>query len=251
MLIKKIQSIHFFPVKGMQGFEKEKCILQKNKLIESDRQFALIQVPKQKTSYSTPWLPKTHFKQLVNQPTLAKIGLKLLITNPLILKIGNFEEQYNLTNYYRRDAFAKKVGDLSSPKKLNLSLIEAEKGGLSDTRDQWISIGATASAEELINVFQLDQSYFRFRLNLWITTNYPFEEFSWVGRKGKIGDAELEFLSPVGRCNAINLSAETGQSTTESLPQKMRSHFGHSNLGVLARVIKTGTINRGDQLILA
>ena len=236
----------------MQGFEKEKCILQKNKLIENDRQFALIQTPKQRTSCSTPWLPKTHFKQLVNHPKLAKIGLKLLITNPLILKIDNFEEQYNLTNHYRRDAFAKKVGDLSSPKKkLNLSLIEAEKGGLSDTRDQWISIGATASAEELINAFKLDQSYFRFRLNLWITTNYPFEEFSWVGRKGKIGDAELEFLSPVGRCNAINLSAETGQSTNESLPKKMRSYFGHSNLGVFARVIKTGTVNRGDQLILA
>ena len=99
MLIKKIQSIHFFPVKGMQGFEKEKCILQKNKLIENDRQFALIQIPKQRTSYSTPWLPKTHFKQLVNQPTLAKIGLKLLITDPLILKINNFEEQYDLTDF--------------------------------------------------------------------------------------------------------------------------------------------------------
>ena len=35
MLIKKIRSIHFFPVKGMQGFEKENCILQKNKLIQN------------------------------------------------------------------------------------------------------------------------------------------------------------------------------------------------------------------------
>ena len=252
MLIKKIRSIHFFPVKGMQGFEKENCILQKNKLIENDRQFALTPIPKQKTSYSTPWLPKKHFKQLVNQPTLAKISLKLLKTNPLVLKIDEFEEQYNLADYDRRDVFAKRVGDLSSPeKKITLSLIEAEKGGLSDTRDQWISIGATASADELINVFQLDQSYFRFRLNLWITTNYPFEELSWIGRKGKIGDAELEFLSPVGRCNAINLSAETGQSTSESLPQKMRSYFGHSNLGVFARVIKTGAVQRDDQLIFA
>ena len=66
----------------------------------------------------------------------------------------------------------KKLGTSQAlKKKITLSLIEAEKGGLSDTRDQWISIGATASADELINVFQLDQSYFRFRLNLWITTN--------------------------------------------------------------------------------
>ena len=107
MLIKKIQSIHFFPVKGMQGFEKEKCILEKNKLIKNDRQFALIQIPKQRTSYSTPWLPKAHFKQLVNQPRLAKISLKLLTTNPLILKIDKNEEQYNLTDYDRRDVFSK------------------------------------------------------------------------------------------------------------------------------------------------
>ena len=35
----------------MQGFEKENCILQRNKLIENDRQFALTPIPKQKTSY--------------------------------------------------------------------------------------------------------------------------------------------------------------------------------------------------------
>ena len=62
----------------------------------------------------------------------------------------------------------KKLGTSQALKKNNPSLIEAEKGGLSDTRDQWISIGATASADELIKVFQLDQSCFRFRLNLWI-----------------------------------------------------------------------------------
>ena len=101
----------------MQGFEKENVYFIKNKLIENDRQFALIQIPKQRTSYSTPWLPKKHFKQLVNQPTLAKISLKLLTTNPLILKIDKNEEQYNLTDYDRRDVFAKKVGDLKPWKK--------------------------------------------------------------------------------------------------------------------------------------
>ena len=81
--------------------------------------------------------------------------------------------------------------------------------------------------------------------------NYPFKEFSLIGRRGKIGDAKLEFLSPVGRCNAINLIAETGQSKNESLPQKMRSYFAHSNLEVFARVIKTGAVHRDDQLIFA
>ena len=62
MLTKKIQSIHFFPVKGMQGFEKEKCILKKNKLIKNDRQFALIEIPKQKTSYSIKHPLNLHYE---------------------------------------------------------------------------------------------------------------------------------------------------------------------------------------------
>ena len=89
----------------MQGFEKENCILQKNKLIENDRQFALIPIPKQRTSYSTPWLPKKHFKQLVNQPTLAKISLKLLATNPLILKIDKFKRKKMKTQNMEKNTF--------------------------------------------------------------------------------------------------------------------------------------------------
>ena len=129
-------------------------------------------------------------------------------------------------------------------------MIRSRNGGLSDTRDQWVSVGATASADTLIKTFGLDHSLFRFRLNIWLQTKLPFEELNWIGRTGKIGDAELEFLSPVGRCNAINLSAETGESTEKPLPPEMRAKFGHSNFGIFARISKTGTINTEDNFQL-
>ncbi len=231
----------------MQGFSQEKCLLQKNKLLEYDRQFALTQIST--TNHLTSWLPKSHFKQLVNQPSLAKIKLQLVRKVPVVVRINDQDEEFDLTCFNRGVAFAKKIETLSSPgKKLNLKLIRSKDCGLSDTRDQWVSVGATASAKKLVETFELDQSLLRFRLNIWLQTKSPFEEFSWIGRTGKIGDAELEFLSPVGRCNAINLSAETGMSTDEMLPQKMRAKFGHSNLGVYARIKKTGAVNINDQL---
>ena len=242
-----IHSIHIFPIKGMQGFSQEKCLLQENKLLENDRRYALTQTAK--VSNLTSWLPKSHFEQLVNQPSLAKIRLQLVKINPLVVRINNQDEAFDLTCLDRRQIFVKTVEKLSKPAKyISFNLVESMKGGLSDTRDQWVSIGGTASANKLIETFKLDRSIFRFRLNIWIKTEFPFEEFSWRGRIGKIGDVELEFLSPVGRCNAINLSAETGESTDKLLPQEMRAKFGHSNLGIFARVIKTGKVAVNDKL---
>ena len=244
-----IQSIHFFPIKGLQGFKLEECFLRKNNLLHNDRKFALSQSLNNRAT--TSWLPKSHFKQLLNQPSLAKIQLRLISQNPLILEIEGIQEKFNLTNSAAKDAFIKSIISLTSPyENANLNLLEAENGGLSDTRCQWVTVGASASANELIRAFSLDESYFRFRLNIWIETDIPFEEFHWVGQKAKIGDAELEFQSPVGRCNAINVSAETGDIIKQHLPQKMRAHFGHSNLGVFAKVIKSGKISQTDKLIL-
>ena len=244
-----IQSINFFPIKGLQGFGLEECFLRENQLLDNDRKFALSQSVNHKAA--TSWLPKSHFKQLVNQPSLAKTRLSLISQNPLTLKIEGSIETFNLTDSAAKRAFSEAITNLTNSNESgNLNLIEAETGGLSDTRSQWISIGASASANKLIQRFSLDDSYFRFRLNIWIETQTPFEEFNWVGREAKIGNAELEFQSPVGRCNAINVSAKTGDITSQLLPQEMRAHFGHSDLGVFARVIKSGKISQTDKLIL-
>ena len=244
-----IKSIHYFPIKGLQGFELEECFLRKNNLLHNDRKFALTHSLSNKAT--TSWLPKSHFKQLVNQPSLAKVRLRLISQTPLTLKIEGFQEKFTLTNSAAKASFIEAItNQASSAENANLNLLEAENGGLTDTRSQWVTVGASASANELIRTFSLDDSYFRFRLNIWIETITPFEEFNWVGQKARIGDAELEFQSPVGRCNAINVSAETGDITSQLLPREMRAHFGHSNLGVFARVIKSGKISQTDKLIL-
>ena len=247
--MQNIQSIHFYPIKGLQGFKLEESFLRENKLLINDRKFAIAQSLNENNKIS--WLPKSHFKQLVNQPSLARVRLALLSQNPLTLKIEGFQEEFNLTRYASKKAFTKAIANLTCHlENTNLALIEAKNGGLSDTRHQWISVGTSASADKLISTFSLDKSYFRFRLNIWIETSTPFEELKWIGRRAKIGEAELEFQTPVGRCNAINVSAETGNVTTTHLPKEMRKTFGHSNLGVFARVVKSGKVSIDDEFLL-
>ena len=56
----------------------------------------------------------------------------------------------------------------------------------------WISLGGTASLTEFGHKTHTLADNRRFRLNLIIETQMPFEEFDWVGRHIFIGDVELE-----------------------------------------------------------
>ncbi|MDC0461812.1 MOSC domain-containing protein [Alphaproteobacteria bacterium] len=244
-----IKSICFFPIKGLGGFERDKCVLVTDELIQNDRKFALAEVPISDTT--TPWLPKKHFKQLVNLPSLGKVSIELISDNPLILRINQINQDFNLSDENDKTSFTMHIKKLSHfPSNQELCLVQSIKGGLTDTKDQWISIGGTASANEIIEKYDLDSSYLRFRLNIWAATSTPFEEFNWIGRTGRIGEARLAFLAPVGRCNAINVSAQTGEVSSYILPQAMRTDYGHSNLGVFAHVVKSGKISTSDRLVI-
>ena len=53
---------------------------------------------------------------------------------------------------------------------------------------------------------------------------------------------------PVGRCAAINVDPKTAQRSDQDYVQLMKAAFGHSNLGVFAKVIKGGEVSVGDVL---
>ena len=74
--MQNIQAIHFYPIKGLQGFKLQESFLRENKLLINDRKFAIAQSLNENNKIS--WLPKSHFKQLVNQPSLARVRLALL-----------------------------------------------------------------------------------------------------------------------------------------------------------------------------
>ena len=84
----------------------------------------------------------------------------------------------------------------------------------------------------------------RFRLNLIIETQTPFEEFDWAGKHIFFGDVELEIIEPVGRCAAINVDPDTADASQNHL-RTMRQVYGHTNLGMFARIVKKGTLIQG------
>jgi uncharacterized protein YcbX len=67
-----------------------------------------------------------------------------------------------------------------------------------------------------------------------------------IGKKIRCGGALLLIEKPVGRCTAINVDPETACRSNQDYVRLMTEYFGHSNLGVFAKVLNGGAIKVGD-----
>ena len=239
-----------FPVKGFPGQTYRTVTLSADQLMPSDRRFAVSNGhPASHEKLATGWLSKRHFVQLLSEERLA--GLQLIVDEAA----GRicFRDETNVLAEAPLDEAGPVMASLYSllPDRFpeQPRLCQLAHGGYTDTDAPWITLGGTASLADFAHTTHTAADNRRFRLNLIINTTTPFEEFDWVGKTISIGSATLEVIDPVGRCAAINVDPATGQREDDHL-RTMRQVYGHTDLGVFARVISGGTISPGADVHL-
>jgi uncharacterized protein len=89
----------------------------------------------------------------------------------------------------------------------------------------------------------------RFRPSLVIDTGEEpgHPEFSWKGRRARIGTAEVEFLDPCPRCVMVTHLIDAEAPADRSVLRHIVSEL-NQNLGVYAKVTHNGQISVGDSL---
>jgi uncharacterized protein YcbX len=87
----------------------------------------------------------------------------------------------------------------------------------------------------------------RFRGNFLIEGGSAWEEFNWIGKKIKIGNSILEVFKKTQRCAATAVNPDTGIRDI-NVPKEINSHYGHVDLGVYAKVIKSGSVSLLDKI---
>lgn len=87
----------------------------------------------------------------------------------------------------------------------------------------------------------------RWRGNFLIDGFDPWQEEGWYGKRLAFGDAILEVMEPIRRCNATMSNPDTGEKDANTLAA-LREGFGHQNCGVYAVVLKSGLVQQGDQI---
>jgi len=62
-----------------------------------------------------------------------------------------------------------------------------------------------------------------------------------------IGSARFKIVKRTKRCPATEVDLDTGERDIK-VPQLLRKHYGHMDMGVYAEVVDGGTISVGDSV---
>ena len=68
-----------------------------------------------------------------------------------------------------------------------------------------------------------------------------------IGKRIRIGTAELEIREEITRCMATTVNTETGVKDTDTLGT-LKNGFGHQEMGVYAVVTKSGRIGQENEV---
>ncbi|MBM2576731.1 MOSC domain-containing protein [Jannaschia sp. Os4] len=110
-----------------------------------------------------------------------------------------------------------------------------------------VSIAGLSSLRALSDKVGAALSPDRFRANLWVDNTGPWEEFDWVGRTIRVGEAELRIEERIVRCKATTANPETGCVDADTLGA-LEEGWGHREFGVYAVVTKGGRIADGAEV---
>ena len=255
-----LKKITRYPIKGLSGQNINKILLEKNQVLPGDREFAFARSHVLFDEKNPVYLRKTNFLALVQDEKLAE--LKTTFDHKLKRLIIKIKDETvldeiidNEMNLNKVEIFFQKHLDLGEKNKPRLVQGKKNKNNkdfkhsFSDLPDRVISIinlKTIYDFEKKINK-KIDPS--RFRANLLIDECEPWKEFDWIGKNLNIGETVLEVFKRTKRCAATNVNPENALRDV-NIPHEIKNHFGHLDLGVYAKVKKTGIISVNDELII-
>lgn len=124
-------------------------------------------------------------------------------------------------------------------------VMRARDRGLTDSDFPSIAILNLASLAALSQRLGRPLEMERFRGNVWLDGLGPWEEFDWVGRDVRIGDAVLRVRERITRCRATTVNPGTGRIDADTLGA-LEEGWDHRDFGVYAEVVDGGRVAVGD-----
>ena len=251
----RILELWRFPIKGFGGSQVETATLATDGYFPYDRYFAISTGGhKIATARTGAWFPKAHFLQLMSHKALAEYNCRYLTDGAKpVLELFHHGRRcisINPDSYDDRCQFEDFIfSNFGNHLRGQPRLMQMKNQAYSDQSTAFISIASKASLETFADATGTAPSSSRFRINIITDADEAFAETDMIGQTFHCGNALMEVQKPVGRCAAINVDPKTAVRNDEDYVRLMRKKFGHSNLGVFARVIKGGEIKVGDVLL--
>lgn len=119
-------------------------------------------------------------------------------------------------------------------------LVKVPDRGMTDSDFPSVTICNMSSHRAVQQKMGFDLSIHRWRGNIWLDGLAPWEEFDWMDRDIRIGDAILRPMERTDRCAATTTNPETGLRDADIL--SVLDSYGHRDFSVRAEVIQGGHI---------
>jgi uncharacterized protein len=251
----EVQSLYRYPVKGLSPEKLDEAALEAEGHFPGDRLYAIENGPSGFDGKAAEHLPKIKYLMLMRQERLARFKTVYddATTTLTITQGGKAIASGLLKTTEGRaaiEAFYDKnfADELRGPAKI----LNAPKGyRFMDSRSGFLSIIDLASVAAIAKVADRARiDPLRFRANVYVEGLGAWSEFDLLGKQMRLGQAVVEITKRIDRCAATDVDPATGIRDLRMVELLERA-FSHHDCGVYARVIKSGMIKPGDQLVPA
>lgn len=251
-----IESLYRYPVKGLTPEPLTQASLTPGRCILWDRAFALKQGDATLDEENPAWISKMNFMCLAKNPKAATLKTSFDDTSGLLningpsgpLTASPFtpEGQAALTRYFTDFLGPEaRFGEQGETPKFHFF----PGHSFCDHKTQVVSLIGLPSLAALEQAVGATRDKRRFRANIYIEGTEPWAEFSWLGRTLAIGEVEMVVQDRIDRCAATMVNPDTAERDANPV-KELRTHFGHVDLGIFAKVTKGGEIHPGDTIRL-
>ncbi|MCP5085930.1 MAG: MOSC domain-containing protein [Rhodobacteraceae bacterium] len=236
------------PIKGHGREALDSVTLEAGKTMPGDRVWAIANQMCKVAADKPEWAVPANWSRGSKCPGLMAINAKLDEETGTVL-LSHFA-QGEITVRPDDPADAQRLVDWTAPlmpegQMTSHFVVRAPGRGMTDAPYPSISINTHNSLRALSQAAGTKLSPLRWRGNIWLEAEGPWQEFEWIGKTIRIGTVELAVREPILRCTATMANPDTGARDVDTL-KTLRDTWDHQDFGVYAEVAKGGEIGIGD-----
>jgi uncharacterized protein YcbX len=246
-----VSAIWRHPIKSHGREEVSETLLEPGKGLPWDRIWA---VAHERSCFDVgrpSWQPSNEFSIGTNSNRLQAISAwvderlgKITLSHPDKVNITIDPEDQGDQN-----RFIQWVMPISNGSRLLPSRLVRGPKAMHDTDFTSISLINLATHRAVEGQLGHPISPLRWRGNVLFDGMEAWAERDLIGKRLRIGAAELEVREQIARCKATTANPETGLCDAETLTA-LREGWGHRDMGVYAVVVAGGRIAQGDAVVV-
>jgi hypothetical protein len=246
-----ICGLYRYPVKGLSAERLHRMELEPGGTAPFDRAYAIENGQGRFDPQAPQHLPKINFLMLMRNERLATLTTQFDDATHIltVLRHGKQVARGQLSTALGRKMIEQFLGAYMKEELRGAPRIVFGDGhSFSDVAAKCLHIVNLATLRQLEGAAGAKLDPLRFRPNVVIDGVEPWAEFGWLGKDIRIGGVGLNVFKRTERCAATNVDPQTG-ARDMAIPAVLQRTWGHTDFGVYARVLASGTAETGAAVV--